>query len=94
MFVSAASIWEISIKYVLGRSNIGLSGAEALKVFTEAGFELLSISAEHAAAVDRLALLHTDPFDRLLIAQALHEPMVLLTRDQKLTAYSELVRLV
>ena len=92
--VSAASIWEISIKHALNSAQMPVSGADALKEFEAAKFSLLAISPEHAAAVDKLPLHHRDPFDRLLIAQAIHEPMRLLTRDQQLAAYSELVWLV
>lgn len=94
VFVSAASIWEIAVKHTLGRGNIGFSGGEALEAFTAAGFELLSISAQHAAAVDALAPLHADPFDRMLIAQAQTEPLHLLTHDAQLARYSPLITLV
>lgn len=94
VFVSAASIWAIAIKHALGRSNIGVSGSEALQAFAAAGFELLSVSAEHAAAVDALPLLHTDPFDRLLVAQSKVEPLHLLTHDTQLAGYSPLITLV
>lgn len=70
MFVSAASVWEIAIKHANDRlSWIAMSGAQALAKFREAGLELLPISPEHGAAVDRLAPLHGDPIDRILIAR-------------------------
>ena len=71
--------------------DITLSGARALTFFAEAGYELLSVSAGHAAAVERLPRLHADPFDRLLVAQALSEPLRLLTHDKTLAAYSDTV---
>jgi PIN domain nuclease of toxin-antitoxin system len=52
-----------------------VSGQQAFKDFAASGFELLPITAEHAAAVDHLPLHHHDPFDRILIAQAQHEPL-------------------
>src|SRR3954470_11787490 len=90
--VSIASIWEISIKHALARgkpNDMPISGAEAADYFRSAGYILLSISPEHAAAVDQLPHLHADPFDRMLVAQALAEPLRLLTHDLKVAAYSD-----
>jgi PIN domain nuclease of toxin-antitoxin system len=94
VFVSAATIWEISIKHALGPGRMPVSGRDALAQFSAAGFIFLPISPEHAAAIDKLAPLHRDPFDRMLIAQALTEPLRLLTQDETLVAYSDLVLLV
>ena len=91
IFVSAASIWEISIKYRLGRTNMPVSGAEALGWFRESGYRLLSISPEHAVAVEALAPLHADPFDRMLVAQALYEPLRLVTHDGQVARYSDTI---
>jgi PIN domain nuclease of toxin-antitoxin system len=93
VFVSAASVWEIAIKYAL-RKRLGappFGGAEALGYFREAGYLLLSITPEHATAVERLPLVHADPFDRLLIAQALNEPMRLITADTTMASYSDTI---
>ncbi len=92
--VSAATIWEISIKNALSRggpNDITISGAEATAFFQEAGFELLAISPAHAAAVRDLPPLHADPFDRMLLAQALAEPLRLMTRDARIIAYGGVV---
>ena len=89
--VSAASIWEIAIKHGLGRGDMPISGEEALEWFGSAGYSLLSISPEHTAAVERLASHHQDPFDRLLVAQALSEPLRLLTHDSMVAKYSDTV---
>jgi len=94
VFVSAASIWEISIKHALKPARMSISGQQALSEFQAAGFSLLAVSPAHAAAVDGLAAHHRDPFDRMLIAQAIHEPLRLLTCDRQIAAYSELVQLV
>jgi PIN domain nuclease of toxin-antitoxin system len=97
IIVSAASIWEIAIKHALARggpNDMPISGAEALKHFRGAGYEMLPITAAHTAAVDQLAPHHTDPFDRLLIAQAISEPLRLLTHDGRMTPYSDTVILV
>lgn len=97
-WVSAASIWEISIKHALhGRradSSFQMAGTEALTEFERAGFYLLPITAAHAATVDTLPRHHGDPFDRLLVAQALAEPLRLVTADTALAAYGEIVILV
>jgi PIN domain nuclease of toxin-antitoxin system len=93
-WVSAASVWEIAIKHALGRGDMPVSGDEALKHFRASGFRLLAIQAEHAAAVGSLPPLHADPFDRLLVAQAIVEPMRLLTHDAMLAHYSDTVLLV
>jgi len=89
VFVSAASIWEIAIKARLGR----LEGdpKEFVAAIEQSGFKELAISARHAAMVHELPLHHRDPFDRLLIAQALSEPLRLLTADRALGQYSDLV---
>lgn len=89
IWVSAASIWEIAIKYPLRRraEPMPFSGAKAIGHFRDAGFQLLDIRPEHAAAVEDLPPLHADPFDRLLLAQARTEPLVLLTHDPQLAAY-------
>ncbi len=94
VYVSAASVWEISTKHRLAPEQMPISGLQAKVRFSAAGLKLLAISAEHAAHVDLLALHHRDPFDRILIAQAQCEPLQLLTRDAQLLAYSELVTLV
>jgi len=65
-----------------------------LQWFQESGFRLLPVSGEHAAAVEQLPRHHADPFGRLLVAQALHEPMRLLTHDALVARYSDTVVLV
>jgi PIN domain nuclease of toxin-antitoxin system len=92
VFVSAVSIWEVSIKTALGK--LAADPAELLAEIEPAGFTLLPITGEHAAAVARLPALHTDPFDRMLVAQAKTEPLLLLTNDSVLTGYGECVELV
>lgn len=92
--VSAASVWEIAIKHALARggpNDMPLSGIKALEYFQKAGYEMLAVTAEHAAAVERLKLHHADPFDRLLVAQALAEPLRLLTHDKHIASYSDTV---
>jgi PIN domain nuclease of toxin-antitoxin system len=89
VYVSAASIWEISIKSGVGK--LSANPDEVLDAIEPAGFILLPISGEHAAKVAQLPLLHKDPFDRMLVAQALVEPMLLLTNDEVLRGYGSFV---
>lgn len=92
VFVSAASVWEVSIKSAIGK--LKADPAELLAEIEPAGFRLLPISGEHAAAVSGLPPLHNDPFDRMLVAQAKTEPLILLTNDAALAAYGDCVELV
>ncbi len=89
IFVSSASLWEIAIKAHLGK--IKADPQELLDQIELSGFQELPIFSRHAIRVAELPLYHTDPFDRLLIAQAISEPLHLLTADAQLKQYSELV---
>jgi PIN domain nuclease of toxin-antitoxin system len=94
VFVSVASLWEISIKAVTGKID---GDVEAMAcAIQESGFYELPVRASHAAQLSRLPLLngHKDPFDRLLVAQSMVEPLVLLTADAHLAAYGGLIRTV
>ena len=93
IFVSAVSVWEIAIKFALAKRTGAppFSGAVALEAFVSAGYQMLDVTARHAAVVGGLPLLHADPFDRMLIAQALCEPLRLLTADAMLGRYSDTV---
>ncbi len=91
IWISAASVWEISIKHSLGRGDIPVSGQDALRYFRASGYRFLPVDPEHAAAVEDLPTHHHDPFDRILIAQALTEPMRLLTHDSMMARYSDTV---
>ena len=92
VYASAASIWEISIKSALGKLEADPN--EVLAGVEPAGFNHLTIVGGHAAKVAELPPVHKDPFDRLLVAQARFEPMILLTDDEVLRAYGDLVELV
>ena len=91
VWVSAASIWEIAIKHALGRGDMPVSSRDAARYFTESGYRLLPIEPEHAVAVEALPPHHQDPFDRLLVAQALVEPMRLVTHDRFVALYSDTI---
>lgn len=90
VYVSSASIWEAIIKYQLGKLKVDPD--RLIDAVAESGFLELSITMRHAAAVTYLPPIHRDPFDRLLLAQAISEPLHFLTADDKLPQYSELVR--
>lgn len=90
-WISAATVWEIAIKHSLGRGDMPVSGPEALRYFQESGYHFLAVEPEHAAAVGELPMHHGDPFDRILVAQALVEPMRLLTHDPVVARYSDTV---
>lgn len=87
VYVSSASIWEISIKHALKRSDIPFSGTDAVGYCRASGYQFIDVRPEHAAATESLPHLHGDPFDRLLIAQARIEPLHLLTHDAIVASY-------
>ena len=85
VYVSAATAWEISIKRAIGKLKIPESDyLEELRLHR---FMPLSITTEHALAVENLPAHHKDPFDRMLIAQAQEEKLTLVTRDQRIKKY-------
>lgn len=91
VWISAATVWEIAIKHSLGRGDMPVSGQDAMRFFQESGYRFLPIEPEHAAAVEDLPAHHADPFDRILVAQALVEPMRLLTHDPVVARYSDTI---
>lgn len=91
---SAASIWEIAIKARLGYRDFLVQPLEVLAEALDIGFTETPIHSAVAATVGTLPLLHRDPFDRLLIAQAIAEPALLFTADRQLAGYSDLVKQV
>ena len=97
VYVSVVSLWEIAIKFALrkGRpSDMPVSAAEASAFFVRAGYELLPVLPQHALAIAALPPARTDPFDRMLIAQARAEPLRLLTSDAAVAAYGGSIELV
>jgi len=91
VWISAATVWEIAIKHSLGRGDMPVSSQNALRYFRESGYRLLHIEPEHATAVENLPAHHADPFDRILVAQALVEPMRLITHDPMVARYSDTI---
>ena len=93
--LSAVCVWELAIKQRLGKLSVGPDVRTwTRRVTTELVLEHLPVTADHAAAVEHLPDVHRDPFDRLLVAQAVTEGAVLLTADERLTAYGDAVRLI
>ncbi len=89
VYVSAASVWEIAMKVKLGK--LKANADELAEMLHESGMRELPVFSRHALLVAKLPLLHSDPFDRLLIAQAMSEPLRLLTTESRMSQYSELV---
>jgi PIN domain nuclease of toxin-antitoxin system len=92
VFVSSASLWEIAIKVKLKKLKANVD--DLISAIDESGFTELPITSKHVAQVSLLPDVHRDPFDRILIAQMLSEPLRLMTKDTLLQSYSELVMLV
>lgn len=93
-FYSAASVWEIAIKSTRGRDDFVVDVSRVRDSLDRNGFRELPISAQHAVAVTTLPMLHGDPFDRMLVAQAATEPMGLITTDERLAAYTGTIEVV
>lgn len=87
LYFSVASIWEIVIKKSLGREDFKIDARVLRRNLLDAGFEELAIEAPHAMEVAQLPPLHKDPFDRILIGQAMAEGIVLLTHDANIKQY-------
>lgn len=94
LIVSAASLWEVAIKRALGRSDFQVDARLLRRGLLDNGYRELPIASEHAVAIDGLPPIHTDPFDRILVAQALVEGITLLTSDSIVARYPGPVRKV
>ncbi|CAN2040503.1 Twitching motility protein PilT [Candidatus Magnetomoraceae bacterium gMMP-15] len=94
LFFSSASIWEIAIKSGLGREDFQVDAQLLCDGLLDNGYDELPIHSRHAMAVYSLPLIHKDPFDRILIAQAMIEDITLLTSDALVAQYSGPIRKV
>lgn len=94
LLFSAASLWEIAIKRGLGRKDFVVEPRLLRRGLLDNGYIELAITSQHAVSIDNLPPLHKDPFDRLLLAQALTEGITLLTSDAQLARYQGPVRKV
>jgi len=92
VYISAASYWELAIKIGLGKLEVDL--LEIRQAAEQSGFIDVPITSEHAIAILGLANHHKDPFDRLIVATAITEPMRLITADKLVAQYTELATLV
>ena len=94
LLFSAASLWEIAIKNTLGRADFRVEPRLLRRGLLDNGYTELPVTSQHAVSIDTLPPLHKDPFDRLLLAQATSEGIILLTGDAQLARYPGPVRKV
>ncbi len=95
IWVSTASLWEIAIKHSLGRGDMPVSGEGGAGLFSASRLRHSSDRTRaRSVAIEQLPPHHQDPFDRILVAQALTEPMRLLTHDEKVASYSSTIILI
>lgn len=87
LMLSVVSIWEMQIKNQLGKLRLNLPLAEIVREQQENGIEILPVEAAHIFALESLPNLHKDPFDRLLVAQAIAEDMILISADPLIQQY-------
>jgi PIN domain nuclease of toxin-antitoxin system len=92
VYVSSASIWEACIKIKIGKLEFQVE--QLAEAITESGFLELPITAKHTVATSKFPDIHRDPFDRILIAQAICEPLQFLTADKLLESYTDLVKVI
>ena len=89
-YVSIASLWEVAIKVNLGKLTLDMDYAELGEQITINGFEILPITFDHTNALVNLELHHRDPFDRIIIAQALNDKLTVVGKDSNFSKYSNL----
>jgi PIN domain nuclease of toxin-antitoxin system len=94
LFFSSASIWELMIKRALNRRSFNIQPRILHQALLDNGFEELVVSAKHTFALETLPPIHKDPFDRILLAQAMSEGMLLLTSDEVIAQYNGPIRLL
>ncbi len=94
LLFSSASLWEVTIKNGLERSDFNVDSRRLWRMLLVNGYRELPVTSEHAVAVNDLPPLHKDPFDRILIAQARVEGLLLLTADKSVANYGDGVRKV
>jgi PIN domain nuclease of toxin-antitoxin system len=91
---SVVNIWEIAVKRQLGRRDFLVDPRMARRTMLESGYMELIVNGSHAESMDTLPLLHRDPFDRMLIQQAVFENATLITSDKAVAEYAGPIRLV
>lgn len=88
IFLSIASLWEIAIKHSLGKLPLQSEFSELKEILRDTNIEILPIEFSHLQELLVLPDIHNDPFDRIIIAQAIHENLKLITRDSKFKGYA------
>jgi len=91
VYASVASLWEIAIKYSLGKIEIDIEFTELEQAIVGSGYESLSVESVHTVQLVELPYLHRDPFDRMLVAQSIVEPLRLVTSDAQVARYGSTV---
>lgn len=86
-FVSIASLWEISIKISLGKLELKVPYRQIFQQIMDNGFEILPITFEDTFVLSTLSFHHRDPFDRLIITQAMNNKLTVLSKDEHFTSY-------
>jgi PIN domain nuclease of toxin-antitoxin system len=86
-FLSTASLWEITIKYQSNKLELGISLRELFDFIDRNQIEIIPINYEHLLQLSKLPSHHNDPFDRLIIAQAISEELIVITRDKQFKNY-------
>lgn len=94
VYFSAASLWEIVVKAALRRPDFKVDVAVLRPALADMGLKELAVTGAHAERLASLPPVHKDPFDRMLVAQSLAEPLVLLTNDRLLAGYGDVVKVV
>jgi PIN domain nuclease of toxin-antitoxin system len=94
LLFSAASLWEITIKNSLGREDFSVDPRVLRRALLDHGYTELPVTSQHAVSIDGLPPLHQDPFDRMLLSQAICEGVTLVTTDRRLAQYPAPVRKV
>lgn len=93
-FFSAASVWEVAVKNSIPRRFLGIHAGDFTKESLQMGLRNMDVTTEHAEIIETLPYYHGDPFDRMLVAQAMAEDCILVTHDDKLPQYGAFVRKV
>ena len=90
VFVSSITLWEIALKYSMGKLNLGCKPDDLLEIINDMGFEKLSLTLEEAALFYQLPrITHKDPFDRMLIWQAISRNLILISKDTQFENYNQ-----
>ena len=90
-YMSSASVWEVAIKHSVKPDEIPVTAEQVIRFCRESGITELPVGFAHAQAVSRLPVYHNDPFDRMLVAQAMEEDLFILSHDGKLPPYGDFV---